>query len=99
MELEPHQRSEGAAGQGRMLEIGVHLIPGITHRGVHIAHMQLVRADEHPLCHQVAAAQHKGVAGQVELLDRHRQQRQVLLHVAGAPGKALNKAGGDRAAH
>ena len=58
VELEPHQRSEGAARQGGTLEIGVHLIPGVTHRGVYIAHMQLVRADEHPLSHQVAAAHH-----------------------------------------
>jgi hypothetical protein len=45
----------------------------------------------------MAAAQHQGVAAEVELLDRQGQQGQVLLHVADPPGKTLDERGMDAA--
>ena len=76
----------------------MHLVPGVAHGGVHVAEMQLFGGGEHPLGHQVVAAEHQRVVGQIELLDRQRQQRQVLLHMADAPGQALDERGVDRAA-
>lgn len=69
----------------------MHLVPGVAGRGVHITDVQLVRARDHPFGHQMAAADHQGMAGQVELLDRQGQQRQVLLDVAHPQGSRWMK--------
>jgi hypothetical protein len=58
--------------------------------------MELVGPCQHALRHQMAAADHQGVARQIQLLDRQGQQRQVLLHMAHPPGEALNEAGANR---
>ena len=97
MQLRANQGTEAAPGQSRLAQVGMHLIPGVTHGGVDIAQMALIRAGQHPLGHQVAAADHQGVARQIKLLNRHRQQRQVLLDMAHAKGQALHKGARDRA--
>ena len=98
VQLQANQGTKGTAGQGRLGQVGVHLVPGITHGGVHITDMELVGTGQHPLGHQVAAAHHQGVGAQVELLDGEGQQGQVLLHMADTPGQGLDEAGLDRAA-
>jgi hypothetical protein len=75
----------------------MHLVPGVANRGVDVAHMQLVWRGDDPFGHQVIAAQHQGVAGEIELFDRQRQQGQVLLNVTDPPGQPLDEAGGHRA--
>ena len=97
MELPADQRAQTAPRQGRVAQVGVHLVPGVAHRGVHVAHMALIRAGEHALGHQMAAAHHQGVVGQVELLDRQGQQRQVLLHMTHPSRQLLDEAGADAA--
>ena len=75
----------------------MHLIPGVTHGGVHITEVQLIRCRQHALGHQVAAADHQLRIPQIDLLDRQGQQRQILLHVADAPRELLNRTGADAA--
>jgi len=43
----------------------------------------------------MAAADHQGVIVEVELLDRERQQRKVLLHMGDPPGECLDRASQD----
>ena len=75
----------------------MHLIPGVTHGGVHVAEMQLIRGRQHALGHQVAAADHQLRIPKIDLLDRQGQQRQILLHVADPPWELLNRTGADAA--
>ena len=91
MQLPADQRTETAPGQGGALEISVHLIPGVADRGVHIADMQLIGSGEHPLRHQMAAADHQFGSAEIDLLDRQRQQGKVLLHMADPPGQLLDR--------
>ena len=93
VKLPTDQRPQATTGQYGPLQIGVHLIPGVAHRGVHIAQMQLIGRGENPLGHQVAAADHQLSITQVDLFDCHWQQRQVLLHMADTPGQLLDRAG------
>ena len=95
MQLPANQRAEPPLRQSGTAEISVHLIPGVTHRCVDVAEMQLIRSRQHPFGHQMTAADHQLGIPQVDLLDRQRKQRQVLLNVAGAPGQLLDRAGAD----
>ena len=70
----------------------MHLIPGVTHRCVHITDVQLVWGGQHTFGHQVTAADHKLSGTNINLFDRQWQQRQILLHMAAAPGEVLNRA-------
>ena len=97
MQLRANQGPQTTPGQGGLAQVGVHLIPGVAHGGMDIAQMALVRTGQHTLGHQMAAAEHQGVTRQIELLNRHRQQRQVLLNVTDPKGQALHKGAGDRA--
>lgn len=68
----------------------MHLIPRVTHRRVDVADVQLVRRGQHSLGNQVAAADDKFCRLEVDLLNRIREQWQILLHVADTPGQVLN---------
>ena len=58
MQLPTNQRAKTTAPRQNG-EISVHLVPGVTHRGVHVADMQLLWTGEHTLGHEVAAADHQ----------------------------------------
>ena len=93
MQLPADQRAKATTGQCGSLQIGVHLIPCVADRGVHIAQMQLLGRGKNPLGHKVAAADHQLSITKVDLFNRHWQQRQVLLHMADTPGQLLDEAG------
>ena len=98
MQLPANQGAEATPRQGRAGKIGMHLVPGVSHRGMHVADMQLLWAGEHTLGHKMAAADHKLRCTQIDLLDGEWQQRQILLHMAAAPWQVLNRAGQDGSA-
>ena len=97
MQLPADHRTQARSHQRRAREIRVHLIPGVAHGGVDITDMQLIRAGEHPLGHQMTAADHQLSGPKINLLNRHGQQRQVLLNVRDPKRQALNRAGENRA--
>ena len=51
-------------------------VPGIAHRRVAIADMQLVRARDDAFGNRMAVADHDVITGHIELLDGHRHERQ-----------------------
>ena len=58
VELTANQGPEPSAHQNGVSEIGVHLIPGVAHRGVDVTHVELIRSCQHSLGHEVTAADH-----------------------------------------
>ena len=77
------------------MEVGMHLIPGVTHRRMHITDMELVGRREHPFAHKVTTADHQISIPKINLLDRHRKEWQILLHMAHSPRQILNRTGTD----
>ena len=96
MQLIADQGAQPGARQGRPLQIGMHLIPGVPHRGVDVTQVQLIRGREHPLRHEVAAADHQLGIREVDLFNREGKQRQVLLHMAHTPRQVLDRTGSYR---
>jgi hypothetical protein len=73
MQLPADQRPEPPPRQCRSAEVSVHLIPGVSHRRVHVAEMQLIRSRQHPFGHKMTAADHQLGITQVDLLNRQGQ--------------------------
>ena len=73
MQLPTDQGAEATARQAGSPEIGVHLIPGVTHWGMHVTHMQLIGRGQNTLRNQMAAADHQIDITQIDLFNGQRQ--------------------------
>ena len=76
-------------------EIGIELIPGIPHRRQAVADMSGRGRVDDRLHRAVAHAEHEIEPVEIELLDRHRKERQVVAVDAAATWQALDERGVD----
>ena len=72
-------------------------VPGVAHRRVHVAHVDLVGTGQHAFRDRVVAGDDEVVAAQVELLDGERHQAEIVAEEPAREGKALDEARPDLA--
>ena len=92
------ERAPEALGDGGFAQILLLQIPGVTHRRVAIADVQLPRCGENTLGHGVRIADDQIILREVQLLDGERHDRQQALVDMFDEGNFLQDGGLDRLA-
>jgi len=97
MQDDSGQHAPQAAGIAAFAQVAVLHVPRISNGRVNVGDVDLIRAGQYPLGDRIAARDDKIVAGQVELLDRNRHQRQEEPMMILNKRHLLQEAGANRA--